>query len=120
MTPSAAIDALDRAIKQGGQTSVTLRRLPTIDVQCPATVRDYEANELADGIVQNDSHVIISATQINTATWPEAQTPGTKDVRIPSKNRGDLVIINNRVRKVQNAKAFYIADTLVRIEIQVR
>ncbi len=119
MTADQAIDMLDRMIAVNGST-VTLRRLPSTDVDCPALVRDQGPNELVGGLTQGDSTVILSPTQINAAAWPGAQVNGKPDNRIPSKNLGDLVVINNRVRSVQNANAIYIGNVLVRIEIQVR
>jgi hypothetical protein len=112
------IDALDRALKRAGQT-VTLRRLPMIDVVCPASVRGYSAQEFTSNITQQDSKVILSPTQINAAVWPGPQGAGP-DIRIPNRNRGDLVIINGVNRTVQNGAGFYVEDVLVRIELQVR
>lgn len=117
---SVEIEALDRALARSGQ-SVTLRRLPTVDIEdVPALVRGYSPQELVDGITQQDSLVIISPTQINAEVWPGAQVSGQKDIRIPSKNRGDLCIINNETRSVQAGVGIYVGDTLVRIEFRVR
>lgn len=114
------IDALDRALTRSKQT-VTLRCLPTNDLAgIPAVVRGYQPDELSSNITQQDSHVVISPTQINAAYWPTIQTPGIKDVRIPSKNRGDICIINNVPRSVQAGVGIYVQDVLVRIEFQVR
>lgn len=113
------IDALDRALARSGQ-SVTLRKLPTTDVVCPAMVRGYQPNELIGNIKQQDSHVILSPTQINAATWPAAQVAGQPDTRIPRKSRGDLVIVNGVERSVQAGVGIYVRDVLVRIELQVR
>jgi hypothetical protein len=118
------IEALNRALKRAGQT-ITLRKVTGTtsqtftDVVCRAVVRGYSPNELIGGIVQNDSFVILSPTEINTAVWPTAQGAGP-DVRIPSRNRGDLVIINGRSRTVQAGIGYYVQDALVRIEMQVR
>lgn len=120
------IDALDRALKRSG-FQITLRKVvgttnqTFIDVVCPAMVRGYSPQQLVPGISLQDSHVIISPTQINAASWPYAQGSYTDDVRIPSKNRGDLIIINGRTRAVEAAVGIYLPNsTLVRIEIQVR
>lgn len=119
------IDALDRALARSGQT-VTLRKITgttsqtNTDVSCPAVVRGYSPNELVGDIIQQDSFVIISPTQINTAVWPIAQVDGQPDPRIPSKNRGDRCIINSVVRSVQAGVGIYIGTTLVRIEMRVR
>lgn len=114
------IDALDRALSRSGQT-VTLRCLPTNDLAgIPAVVRGYRPEELTSNITQQDSLVIISPTQINAASWPGVQAPNVKDVRIPTKNRGDICIINNVQRAVQAGVGIYVQDVLVRIEMQVR
>lgn len=114
------IRALDRALARSGQT-VTLRALPTIDLTgIPALVRGYQPDELTSNITQQDSLVILSPTQINAAVWPAIQVSGQKDIRIPSKNRGDICIVNNVQRAVQAGVGFYVKDILVRIELQVR
>jgi len=119
MTPSATIKSLDGALAAGGQT-VTLRKLPTTDVVCPAAVRGYQPQELTSNITQQDSKVILSPTQINAAIWPGTQVPGQEDIRIPSKNRGDLCQINGKFRTIQASVGIYVQDVLVRIELQVR
>lgn len=109
------IDALDRGLARSGQT-VTLRRVPMVDLaSIPAVVRGYQSAELVDGITQQDSFVIISPTQINAATWP-----GVGQSPIPSKNRGDICIINGVPRWVQAGVGIYVKDVLVRIEFRVR
>lgn len=118
------IDALDRALKRAGQT-VTLTRiaingLPAVAVTCPAAVRGYTPEELTTNITQQDSKVILSPTQINAAIWPGTQVPGTPDIRVPSKNRGDTCSINGVPRTLQAGVGIYVQDVLVRIELQVR
>jgi hypothetical protein len=114
------IDALDRALKRNNQT-ITLRRLPAVDIAgIPAVIRGYNASELTSNIAQQDSFVILSPTQINAAVWPGAQVSGQPDIRIPSKNRGDVAIINGVSRTVQAGVGIYVQDVLVRIEMQVR
>lgn len=113
------IDALDKSLARAGQT-VTLRRLPTTDVICPASIRGYTPQELTSNITQQDSKVILSPTQINAAIWPGTQVPTLPDIRIPSKNRGDLCEINGVFRTVQAGVGIYVQDVLVRIELQVR
>jgi hypothetical protein len=120
------IDALDRALKRTGQT-ITLRKIngtaglnPTDLVGIPAAIRGYTPEELTSDITQQDSKVIISPTQINTAVWPGIQVSGQADIRIPSKNRGDLCFVNGVKRAVQAAVGIYVQDVLVRIEAQVR
>jgi hypothetical protein len=122
---SNEIDALDRALKRSGQP-VVLRLVvgtsPQVftDVTCPAIVRGYTPQQLIGGITQQDSLVILSPTQINAADWPGLAQGAGQDVRIPSRNRGDLVMINGAKRAVQAGTGIFIGTTLVRIEIQVR
>lgn len=119
MTPQQAIDMLERQIAKNGQT-VTLRRLPSTDITLRASVRSSTATELVAGLSQGESLVIVSPTQIDAASWPGTQEAGKADIRVPSKNRGDIVVVNNQPRAVQNANPFYIDDRLVRIEILVK
>lgn len=120
------IDALNRGLRKSGQP-VTLRKVTGTtsqtftDVACTAIVRGYTPQELVagNGITQQDSKVIMSPTEINNAVWPFGQT-GTKDVRIPNKNRGDLILINGAWRTVQAGVGIYLGMLLVRIELQVR
>lgn len=113
------IDALDRSLVRARSGTITLRRLPTVDVTCPASIRGYLPAELVNGITQQDCKVILSPTQINAAVWPGPQGSGP-DIRIPSRNRGDLCIINGEIRTVQAAVGLYVQGVLVRIELQVR
>lgn len=121
------IDALDRALKRSG-FKITLRKVSGTTSQTftdllnvPAMVRGYSPQEIVagGGIIQTDSHVIISPTQINLATWPFVQGTGA-DVRIPSRNRGDLCSINGVWRTVVAGVGLYMGSDLVRIEMQVR
>jgi hypothetical protein len=118
------IDSLNRALRRSGQPVILRKVTGTTtqtftDLPCLALVRGYTPQQLVGGILVQDSHVIISPTPINAATWPGPQT-GSTDVRIPSKSRGDIVIIAGANRAVQTAVGIYIGTNLVRIEIQVR
>jgi hypothetical protein len=122
------ISELDKALAADGQ-DIILRRvrgnslatMSWVDVTCRAFVRGYRAEELGAGFTLQDSHVILSPTQINTASWPgdAADSPPTIDDRIPRKNRGDLCFIANKRRSVEAGVGLYIGDTLVRIELRV-
>lgn len=125
MSPQEMIAGLDDALAEAGQI-ITLRRVvglppsPTsYDIVLPAHVRGYAPQELAGGIQQGDSKVILSPSAILAATWPGAgsATDGT-DPRMPKV--GDKVIIQGRLSAVQAAVPFYAQDILVRIELQVR
>lgn len=124
MSPQEMIAGLDDALREAGQT-VTLRRLvgttsqTPYDIVLPAHVRGYAPNEIVGGIRQGDSKVIVSPSPIAAAGWPGAgsATDGT-DARMP--RMGDKVITQGRTRNVEAAVPIYAADTLVRIELQVR
>ena len=118
---------LDQLLRSDGQ-QVTLRRIvgttnqTAVDCQCWAFVRGYSANELAGAIIQGDSAVILSATDIIEAQWPGGQPvtspPGATDPRVPRK--GDKVIIEGKTRNVEYAEPIYVAGALHRINLQVR
>lgn len=118
---------LDRMLAAFGQ-DVTLRRVTgtthqtNVDCTCRALVRGYRADELAGGIIQGDSLVILSATDIIAAQWPGGQPvtspPGATDPRVPRK--GDKVIIEGKTRNVEYAEPIYVAGALHRINLQVR
>lgn len=117
---------LDAMLRSDGQ-QVTLRRIvgttnqTAVDCQCWAFVRGYKANELAGAIIQGDSAVILSATDIIEAQWPGGQPvtspPGATDLRVPRK--GDKVIIEGKTRNVEYAEPIYVANTLHRIKLKV-
>lgn len=125
-TASAEIGKLDRMLANRGEDVVLQRGVGAANralssVTCRAFVRDYQPNELIAGgpIMQGDSHIIMSATQIDAAQWPGGTvTTSTLDPRIPVKP--DVIIAQGRTRTVQAAHGIYIGDTLVRIEAQVR
>lgn len=118
------IDALNRGLRRSGQP-VTLRKVTGTTVQtftdvvCKAVVRGYAPHELIGGINLNDSFVILSPTEITAAVWPGPQGAGA-DIRIPSRNRGDLILIAGVWRTVQAGVGIYMGSNLVRIELQVR
>jgi hypothetical protein len=120
MTPAGAISMLDRQIAEHGQT-ITLRRpgTPGVEAELPAFVRGYRPEELVGAIIQGDSEVTISPTDIASSGWPGAlaQTDGT-DPMVPRK--GDKVVLKGRVRNIEAAVPIYIADTPVRVKLMVR
>ena len=127
MTPEQAISSLDRALSRNGELAILQRPIGNnqawLSVEVNAQVLGYQPHELVagSGIVQGDSKVIISPTQINAAQWPggyvaDAQHQG--DQRIPIKF--DRMMIAGRPRAVQAATPRYLAGELVRIEVQVR
>ncbi len=120
MSPAATIAALDRALRTRGQ-DVTLQSLSagvvTQQVTCRAFVRSYAPAALVGGVIQGDSQVILSPSEIAAAGWPGAAT-GPGDDRVPKK--GDRLVISGLVRTIEAASPVYLADVLVRIELRVR
>lgn len=118
---------LDQLLRSDGQ-QVTLRRIvgttnqTAVDCQCWAFVRGYSANELAGAIIQGDSAVILSATDIIEAQWPGGQPvtspPGATDPRVPRAT--DRVIIEGRSRAIISADPIYVGGELHRVNLQVR
>jgi hypothetical protein len=118
---------LDAMLRSDGQ-QVTLRRVvgttnqANVDCTCRALVRGYRADELAGGIIQGDSLVILSATDIERAQWPGGQPvtspPNGLDVRVPKKN--DKIIIMGRPRNIEAADPVYVDGQLHRINVTVR
>ena len=72
---------------------------------------DYRPEELVGGIVQGDTKVILSPTQILAASWP-----GT----LSWPRTGDKIVINGRERNIQAAPPKLIDGAVVRIDLQVR
>lgn len=112
MTPEAARGALDRALKADGE-DVILRRITgkqriPFDVAVRARVRNFSPDELVGGIVQGDSQVILSPSEIEARQWPGP----------PRQN--DLLIAAGRTRTVVAVTPFRLAGRLVRLELTVR
>ena len=127
MTPEAALSALDRALSRTGE-AVTLTRLTLgpnslqipVSVVVNARVRGYAVREIipGSGIVEGDSEVIISPTQINAAQWPGGQVGPTGDPRVPRK--GDHMVIAGKTRSVEGCAPIYLAGELVRLTLHVK
>lgn len=110
MTPQQAIAKLDRAIARYGQT-VTLRRgtaaAPSAAATLKAHVRGYDPEELVGSITQKDSKVILSPSGLKN--WPGGML-----------QENDWALIDGRWRTIMAAVPVKMADTLVRIELQVK
>lgn len=125
---SRDVDALDRALAAKGQ-DIVLRRVVgvtnqvNVDVRCRAFVRNYAPHELTSLIIQGDSEVTISLTEIGRAQWPGGQPvaspPVATDPRVPIANVCKA-IIGGKLRNVQAAAPIYVNGELVRIRLQVR
>lgn len=112
MTPAEAIADLDAALVRRGE-DVTLQRLsgPTVvaTASCRAMVRGYKPEELVGAIAQGDTRVILSPTDLTSASWPDMTV-----------RRGDKLTVQGRRRNVEYAEPVFMAGALVRIELQVR
>ena len=112
MTPAAAIAALDRQIRTHGQ-SVALRKTNaptdgTADTAIRAFVRGVQPEELAGGVQQSDSKVVLSPTTL-------AGSPFEAGVK-----RGDKLLIDGRLRNVEGANPVRVNGVAVRHELWVR
>ncbi len=118
------IAALDTALDDAG-TDVILRRivgvLPNVvnvDAPIRAAVRSMGNRELASGIAQSVSQVIISPTDIAAAQWPGGSDPNAPlDAALPK--RGDRLVISGRIRDVEAVNPIYVNDAMVRINLDV-
>jgi hypothetical protein len=118
---------LDQMLRSDGQ-QVTLRRMVgttnrvPVDCTCWASVRGYQPQELAGAVIQGDSHVVLSGTDIIAAQWPGGEPitspPTALDPRVP--RTGDFLVIEGRTRAIVSAAPIYVGDDLVRVDIQAR
>lgn len=127
---SGAIDRadLDQELAAEGSDAVLARITGTTNqARFEAVVRAYAAGymprELGDQIIQGDTKVTISPTDIERTGWPGAQVatpPGTpiSDARVPRK--GDKITIQGRERNIEAATPWYVNGELVRIDLQTR
>jgi hypothetical protein len=120
---STAIEDLDADLAAAGEDCILRRVVATVnvDVTVRAVVRPFAPDELVGTIVQTDSHVILSPTQIADALWPDGLpfTPGpfTVDPHVPKA--GDKIAIQGKLRNVSFAKPILENGTLVRLELTV-
>lgn len=123
MTPAAAVASLNRQLRLHGQNATLRRYVGTgpsrtaSDVTVRVRLDAYRPEELVGGVIQGDSRVILSPSQIIAAYWGGTLVDGT-DGRVPVK--GDHLIVAGRARIVQAPMPFYMDGQLVRIELQVR
>jgi len=127
VSPEDAISSLDRMLAANGQ-DIQLVRVTGAANQAKfaatvrAFVRGYKPNEIVGSIVQGDSMVTISATDIERANWPGPQVvkspPVTADIRVPTTN--DKAVIAGKTRNIAAAVPFYLDGQLVRIELSVK
>lgn len=126
MDEVAALASLDNALARNGEDCVLQRLDGTGNVAKAVTVRArvvlYRPQEISGSIIQGDSFVILSPTQIVAAQWPTSDASyadkSNGDKRVP--RRDDRLIVQGRTRTVQAPIPYYVNGELVRIELQVR
>ncbi|GAB4071758.1 hypothetical protein KHC28_00395 [Ancylobacter sonchi] len=124
MTPLQARASLDRQLARHGANAILRRPVWTggsstgDDVTIRIAAQGFSPKELTGSVVQGDTKVILSPTQIIAAGWPSAPQVDGTDARVPI--RGDKLVIAGRVRNIEAAAPIYLAGELVRIELQVR
>jgi hypothetical protein len=115
---------LDTALAKDGQwieihRLIGIQQIP-VKVRCRAFVRGIAAQDLAPGIKQDTSDVIISATEIIKSGWPgpnSSATPTIVDRRVPTTS--DRALIAGKVRQIDASLPVYTGDDLVRINLRV-
>ncbi|MCE4223403.1 hypothetical protein HCU64_06535 [Methylobacterium sp. C25] len=102
---------LDRQVARKGQT-IQLRKAAAKDGSqdkgLRAFVRGYKPDELAGGVQQGDSTVIVSPTELAKSGF------AGPIVRL------DRVVVAGRVRSIEVANPVMLNDQVVRIELWVR
>lgn len=125
MTPATARAALDSTLARKPKDAVLIRNtLGPGGSQIPVSVKvrvfatGYQPHELiaGSGIVQGDTKVVMSFTEIEAAQWPGSTPTNFKgDRRIPIK--GDVIMLDGRPTSVQGAAVRPLDSGLV---VQVR
>lgn len=117
LTAPVAAAMLDGALAAYG-TPCTLRRYvglgsarDPVDIAIRAHVRGYAPEDLVGGIMQGDTKVILSPTEITAASWP-----GPQDW----PQVGDRLVVDGRERNIQRSVLYQVAGGVARIELQVR
>lgn len=105
MSPERAIAMLDMQVEKHGQDIRLMRGNSSWTIKAP--VRGYRPEELGNGILQGDSEVVVSPTQL--------ARHGLVDVR-----RLDRIEVAGRTRIVEYATPTPIGGKVVRWEILVR
>jgi len=121
------IAQLDLSLAVDGE-DFTLRRVTgtvspsNTDVSCRGFIRAYGPEELTVAIIQGDSKIIMSPTQIIAGSWPGGTPPNgpnaALDARVP--RRGDKAVVQGKIMNIQDANPIYLDNVLIRIELAVR
>lgn len=127
MTPAECIAFLDEKLAQYGETVVLRRTVKRAgspvdsDVDVRAAVRAVGAEQIAGTIIQTDLKLILSPTQITTASWPGANenvvVGDTTNQSLPDIT--DTVIVQGVSRQIKQARPFFVGGVWVRSELVV-
>lgn len=112
MSAADAIADLDAEIAENGQ-EIWLRKNGavadgSVDVQLRAFVRGYKPEELAGGVQQTDSQVVLSPSVL-------VGTPFAAGVK-----RLDKILIDGRLRNIEGANPVRLNGVIVRHELWIR
>lgn len=118
------IARLDRSLARRGEDAVLRRVIGTtvitnIDVQVRAFVRPAKPNDLVGTVLQTDSTVILSTTQIRAAQWPGGELATVQNPTPGLPRAGDKVVIQQRVRNITFVKPIGLEGEISRIELTV-
>ena len=111
MSPQDAIADLDRELREHGQT-VMLRKgsagsNSADDKAVLAFVRGFKPDELAGGVQQGDSTIILSPAGLAASGF------------VGPLKRGDRIVVAGSLKAVQVAQPVLLRDVVVRIELRV-
>lgn len=125
MTAAQDVADLDAALAEDGEDIEIHRLIGTqqipVKVKCRAFVRGVTAEQMAAGVKQDTSNVVISPTEIIQKGWPgpnSSATPTTADRRVPKL--GDKAVIAGKARNIEVALPIYVDGVLVRIDMRVQ
>lgn len=118
MSAAEEIASLDAALAEDGE-DVILRRVTSgvnNDITVRAFVRGVSPEQLAAGVKQDNSNVIVSPSEIIEFGWP-GTVSDVSDVRVPTTN--DKMVIAGRPRQIEFVAPIYVGGELVRMDIRV-
>jgi hypothetical protein len=108
MSAAAWIQMLDSEIDDNGQDISLVLVAPSskTTVPCRAFVRQYRPQELIGGILQGDTLVVLSPTDLAALS------------RLPRRN--DQVTVDGAIKRVEYVEPVKLDNQLVRVNLQVR
>ncbi len=119
MTPEETIAALDADLDEcADDPTAVLQRIggPSGAVLFSTTVRAfvraYDPKELSPAIIQGDSKIVLSPTDLVGVNWP------TGEAAVP--RRGDQLVVQGKPRQVIAPAPIHLVGIIVRLNVQVR